>query len=134
MVEASHTSVMQAAGDISESLVTEQSLVPVSQEIPTESPEPPVAPDSVKADHGVAPVQEGQPPTTHSYTRLDYASMHTGRTAQQQYGLHITVNKALNKLGRKALKSMVTNYTSFTRNPWASRCINETSVTSNSKP
>ena len=59
-------------------VVPEQSLVPESEEIPTESPEPPLAPDSVEADHGVTPVQEEHPQTTHSYStrrkaRLDYA-------------------------------------------------------------
>ena len=52
--------------------------------------------------------------STHGYntrhrTKLDWAKMHTGKGSvpERHYGLHITVSKALQKLGQRALKSMV---------------------------
>ena len=69
---------------------------PVEETVPAQPPEPEL-------------------PSTRRYNtrggeRKDYKSMHSGRTTrepQRHYGLHISVNKALNRLGRTALRAIV---------------------------
>ena len=113
-IEAPPASVVPAATDNSESLMPEQSVVPVRDENPEGSLEAPTIGESPDADPGVPTRAEEPCVSTHGYntrhrTRPDYAKMHTGKASvpERHYGLHITVSKALQKLGRRALKSMV---------------------------
>jgi len=110
-IEATPISVVPADTDISDSISPAQSLVPVSEEAHTDPTDSPPLPTEPEADNGVPLADKAESEVTHGYNtrrkaKLDYANMHTGK-AQHHYELHITVNKALNKLGRKALKSMV---------------------------
>jgi hypothetical protein len=79
-------------------------------------------PDDTPVEETV-PAQPSEPelPSTRRYNtrggeRKDYKSMHSGRTTrepQRHYGLHISVNKALNRLGRTALRAIVDEMLQF---------------------
>jgi hypothetical protein len=83
--------------------------------------------EGLEPDHGVepgatTPVQPDTEPlparrySTRAGARKDYKSMHSGRTTkkpERHYGFHISVNKALNKLGRNALFSMADEMLQF---------------------
>ena len=126
------TTVVEAATDqTAQATSTVEPVADVPIDVPTkhQTNEPTDHPTADTAsEHGVpddgvteASTAEPTPAPTHGYNtrrgaRKDYSTMHSGgrlRTPECHYGLHISVNKALNKLGRTALHAMLDEMIQF---------------------
>ena len=126
------TRVVDAATDVAAQVTpTVQPIdadhIDVPSDPPPDVPSEPTASDTVSEhgvhDDGVGEDPDPEPSTapTHSYNtrrgaRKDYRVLNSGKrrsSPERHTGLHISVNKALNKLGRTALHAMLDEMVQF---------------------